>query len=125
MLRAQEIDGLLTIRASGKLSGRDCDAFIPLFERVAARAVGTVPMLIELTPDFVGWDITGLWRDLKFDVRHKDQFGRIAIVGDRKWEDWGTTLLDPFFRADMRFFPRELIGEAETWVRRGEADRPS
>lgn len=46
------------------------------------REQGTVPMLIELSPDFTGWDPGGIWRDLKFDAKHKDSFGRIAIVGD-------------------------------------------
>lgn len=74
-------------------------------------------MLIELSPDFAGWDISGLWRELKFDVRHQNQFGRIAIVGDKKWEEWGTSLSDPFFRSEMRFFEPSQRAEAEAWAR--------
>ena len=82
MLTAIEDNGLLLIRADGTLSDSDYDRFVPFFERVAARVPGTVPMLIELAPDFSGWDMGGLWRDLKFDAKHKDSFGRIAMVGD-------------------------------------------
>ena len=123
MLTAQEHQGLLHIRAGGRLSDADYDAFVPLFERIAAREVGAVPMLIELLPDFAGWDLAGLWRDLKFDIRHKDQFGRIAIVGNRKWEEWGTKLFDPLFRAEMRFFPPDRLDEGEVWARGGRGDR--
>ena len=123
MLTAQEHNGVLHIRAGGKLSDADYEAFVPLFERAAAREPGTVPMLIELLPDFAGWDLAGLWRDLKFDIRHKDRFGRIAIVGDKKWEEWGMKLFDPLFRAEMCFFPTDRLDEAEAWARNGSGER--
>jgi len=71
------------------------------------------------SPDFAGWDLGGLWRDLKFDARHKDSFGRIAIVGDGKWEEWGTKLLNPLFKAEMRFFQPPELRHAEEWALTG------
>ena len=117
MLRIEERAGLITITAGGTLESADYDRFVPIFERIAAQKAGTVPMLIVLMSDFSGWDLSGLWRDLKFDVKHKDSFGRIAIVGDRKWEEWGTKLFDPLFRAEMKFFATAERGAAQSWVR--------
>ena len=77
-------------------------------------------MVIELAPDFAGWDLPGLWRDLKFDAHHQDSFGRIAIVGDAKWEEWGTKLSDPLIRAEMKFFESSQHQVAKSWVRSGE-----
>lgn len=119
MLQATDKNGVLHIVASGELEAEDYDRFIPLFEKVAARTPRTVPMLIELTPDFSGWDMGGLWRDLKFDMRHKDKFGRIAIVGTKKWEEWGTKLTNPLFPdTEMKFFEPAERDLAEAWVRR-------
>ena len=117
MLRIEERAGLITITAGGTLESADYDRFVSIFERIAAQKAGTVPMLIVLMSDFSGWDLGGLWRDLKFDVKHKDSFGRIAIVGDRKWEEGGTKLFDPLFRAKMKFFTTAERGAAESWVR--------
>ena len=50
----------------------------------------------------------------------EDSFGRIAIVGDAKWEEWGTRLSDPLFRAEMKFFESSQHQVAESWVRSGE-----
>jgi SpoIIAA-like len=108
MLKAEEIDGLFHLEANDSLSEQHHDALVPRFERVAKRMAGTVPMLVKLRPNFAGWEISGLCLGLKFDVRHKDQLGRITIVGDEKLEDWATNLLDPFFRAEVRFCPRKL-----------------
>ena len=120
MLALKEENGLLWIRAGGRLGDEDYDRFVPQFERSAEREAGTVPMVIELAPDFSGWDLGGLWRDLKFDVRHKDCFGRIAIIGDSKWEEWGAKMSSSLFRAEMKFFRPSQRSHAESWVRTGE-----
>ena len=120
MLALKEENGLLWIRAGGRLEDEDYNRFVPQFERIAEREAGTVPMVIELAPDFSGWDLGGLWRDLKFDVRHKDCFGRIAIIGDSKWEEWGTQMSSSLFRAEMKFFQPSQRSHAESWVRTGE-----
>lgn len=122
MLEIADESGLVRIRVGGTLDSSDYDRFVPLFERIAAREQGAVPMVVELAPDFSGWDLGGIWRDLTFDVRHKDSFGRIAIVGDSKWEEWGTRLSDPFFRAEIKFFGRTDLDAAGRWARdRGNA----
>ena len=120
MLALKEENGLLWIRAGGRLEDEDYNRFVPQFERIAEREAGTVPMVIELAPDFSGWDLGGLWRDLKFDVRHNDRFGRIAIIGDSKWEEWGTEMSSSLFRAEMKFFQPSQRSHAESWVRTGE-----
>lgn len=119
MLKIDEENGLVRILAGGALDSSDYDRFVPQFERLADRKPGTVPMVIELAPDFSGWDLGGIWRDLKFDMKHKDSFGRIAIVGDSKWEEWGIKLFDPLFRAEMRFFTPSERDVAESWAREG------
>ena len=123
MLIAKENDGLVWIEAGAKLDAEVFETFVPLFERIAERRSGTVPMLIELKPDFNGWNIGGLWRDLKFDIRHKHQFGRIAIVVDRKWVEWGTKFSAPLFSGDMRYFDLDDIEKAEDWARAGSVEK--
>ena len=119
MLEIADENGLIRIMVGGTLDGSDYDRFLPLFEHIAAREQGAVRMVIELAPDFSGWDIGGLWRELKFDIRHKDNFARIAIVGESRWEEWGTRLFDPLFRTEMKFFGRADLDSAERWARDG------
>ena len=106
----------LRIVADGRLSTDDHNGFVPAFERELAARSGRVPMLIELGPDFGGWTAAGLLRELKFDARHAERFGRIAIVGDNRWEKWGTEVSNPFFEARMRFFESQEVSAAEAWL---------
>ena len=110
-------DGILAIYADGQLTTDDYTQFVPRFEALAQG--GPTPMRIELGQAFTGWSVPALWRDLKFDYRHGGQFGRTAVIGDKRWEKWGTQLTDPFFPGEMRFFERSRSDEAEQWLRGG------
>lgn len=106
-------DGILHIVADGQLTTEEYADFVPLFERLSDRPR---PLLIELGPGFTGWTLDALWRDLKFDVEHRKQFGRIAVVGNKEWEKWGTEASAPFFPAEMRFFEAAERLQAEQWL---------
>jgi hypothetical protein len=108
--------GMIRMKASGTITRDDVQRFIPEFERVA-RSKGPVRMMIELE-DFQGWNFGGLWEDLKFDMQHQSDMGRIAIVGDKRWQDLGTRLSKPFFKAEMRYFDRNELEQAESWLSR-------
>ena len=106
MLNAEEESGLIRIRASGQLQSSDYDKVEPMFER---------------TPDFSGWDLAGLWRKMKFDAKHQLRFGRIAIIGNKAWEEWGAKLTNPFFPStEIRFFETTELSDAEAWARNAQ-----
>jgi SpoIIAA-like len=106
--------GTVTIGASGRLTRSDYDRFVPEFERIV-RARGPVRVLLELE-DFHGWDLPALWEELKFDTTHQDDMGRVAVVGEKRWQAWGTRLSKPFFRAETRYFDRDGAAEARAWL---------
>ena len=109
-----EDTGIVVIKASGRLSKVDYDRFVPEFEQIA-RSRGPLRMLIDLD-DFHGWDLSGLWEELRFDTTHQSDMGRVAIVGDRAWQEWGTRLSKSFFKAEMRYFERQEEAAARPWL---------
>jgi SpoIIAA-like len=110
-----EDSGVVRIDASGKLTGADYDRFLPEFEKIV-RAQGGPARVLILLDDFHGWDLPGLWEELKFDTTHQGDLGRVAVVGDKKWQEWGTRLSKPFFKAEVRYFDRGGTGEARAWL---------
>lgn len=111
-----EDNGLIWIEAGGTLRASDYDSSVLNFERITQRNSGTVQMPIELAPDFSGWNIGGLRRDLNFAFRHKVSFGRIALVGDQRSEKWGTRIFDRLFRTELQVFPFSKCKQAENWI---------
>ena len=117
MLKIEEKrGGTIHIVADGLLTSEEYAAFVPEFERLATVPNGPVSMLIELGPSFAGWTLGGLWRELAFDIEHREQFGRIAVLGDARWEKWGSEASNLLFDAEIRFFERSQRLEAERWL---------
>jgi hypothetical protein len=105
----------IVVRASGVLSARDYQYAIPEIEHAMELSKGPLRVMLRLE-DFHGWEIGALWRELKFDLGHRGEFGRIAVIGETDLEEWGTTLAAPFAKAEMRFFPISREAEADDWL---------
>ena len=114
MLTIRQEPQFAVVTVAGTVTPSDYETFVPEFERIA-RDWQKVPMLIDATA-LESWELSVLWPDLKFSAAHKDSFGPMAIVGDRKWMEWGTAFSKPFFDAEMRFFRPEEREDARRWL---------
>jgi SpoIIAA-like len=66
--------------------------------------------------DFHGWDLGAAWDDLRFEMTHASKLERLAMVGDKAWENW-MTKIGEFFAPEMKYFDASKVAEAERWVR--------
>ena len=109
------------IGASGRLTSGDYDVLEPALAAALRQAQdrrsqnGGLPLLLDLR-GWRGWSAGGLLRDLRFDIRHRNSFPRIAVVGDRPWHEWLTLAAKPVFSGEMRYFGAAEEGEATDWV---------
>ena len=109
----EENDGkLLVIHVSGKLAKADYEHFVPEFERLV-RQHGKLSVLFDMT-GFHGWDAGALWEDIKFDIKHFADIERLAMVGDKKWQQGMATFCKPFTKATIRYF--DHAAEARKWL---------
>lgn len=108
-------DGLLVVaEAHGILDGDDYDTLIP--ELDALIADGRKLSFLLILQNFHGWDAEAFWRELKWDGKNRDRLERIAIVGDRSWEKWFTTLSKWFVPGNVRYFDRTEEAAARVWI---------
>ena len=105
---------IMLLKLSGKLTKQDYLQFQPEVEKQIRRH-GKIRVLVEMR-DFHGWDAGGLWEDIKFDARHFNDVERVALVGDRKWEEWMATICKPFTTADIKYFDVAESDAARTWI---------
>lgn len=105
--------GLPTIRVSGRLEKKDYETAVPELEKVLSE--GTTRALLELD-DFTGFTPAALVEELKFDIRHRKDFDRIAVIGSSTLEELGVRMIRPFFSGEVRIFEKNQRGEAEAWL---------
>jgi hypothetical protein len=75
--------------------------------------------LLVVLQGFLGWDRDSGWGDLTFYAKHGDRIEKIAIVGERRWQDHARM----FAAADLRRAPVEYflptsMEEARIWLTR-------
>ena len=107
-------DGIVIIRAVGKLVKEDYAHFTAEFERRTQQG-GKLRILFDITK-FDGWDPDSLWDEVKFDVEHNSDISRLAVVGDTKWHHMLVAVLKPFAFADTRYYRRGEIDQARLWL---------
>lgn len=110
-------DKILGFKMSGKLHDDDYKKFVPLVDAAISKA-GKIRMLAEFT-DFHGWDLHALWDDIKFSTTHCTKIERIALVGEKKWEEWMAKVCKPFTMASIRYFDLGQTDAAWAWLREG------
>ena len=68
--------------------------------------------------DFTGYDLKGFWEDLKVDSAHFNEYGKMAMVGDKKWQGWIAQFMKPFTNAEIDYFSLEDRKTAKQWIKK-------
>lgn len=108
---------VLGFKLSGKLHDADYKTFVPAID-AALQKEGKVRLLAQFH-DFHGWDMAALWDDIKFSTTHCTKIDRIALVGEKKWEEWMAKVCKPFTMAKIQYFDAAKIDDARTWLKEG------
>jgi len=107
-------DNVLTMQLSGKLTKEDFDIFVPELERMI-KDHSCIRLIVTLD-DFHGWTSAAAWEDGKFGLRHYSDIERMAIVGDKRWEQGMALLLKPFTKAKVKYFDISQSDAAKRWI---------
>jgi hypothetical protein len=108
---------VLGFRATGKLSQTDYrDVLHPRIEKLLKR-FPTLNVLFLMDDAFAGWSLAAAWANTIFDLKHRHDFDKIAMVGCPMWEEWCVKLAAaPLMGGKMRTFRPDELDQAWKWV---------
>ena len=111
----QHPDRLLVLCVSGELKKAELDSVQTEFVEKIAGA-GSVKLLV-LLENFTGWERSEAWGDTDFFFSHRDDFEKISIVGDPRWEAQMLAFAGAGLRkGPVKFFPETNEAEARAWL---------
>ena len=105
---------LLTLKASGKLTHEDYETITPMIDTALSMVKQPkVKAFVDIT-DFEGWELRAAWDDFKLGLSHGSEFEKIAVVGNKKWQEVGAKIGNWFVSGEVKYF--EDMHEAMDWL---------
>lgn len=99
-----QTDIFIKLKASGTLTHDDYQIITPILESALAGIKQVnVKVLLDAT-EFEGWELRAAWDDFKLGLKHGNEFGKIAIVGDQHWQQKMAKLADWFISGEIKYF---------------------
>ncbi|GAB4229298.1 MAG: hypothetical protein Tsb0021_07060 [Chlamydiales bacterium] len=117
MIKIEQIDEneIVKVKASGTLTKEDYDQVVPELEKIM-KEHKKVKFFVKLDHlEGMKWD--AIKEELKFDRKYKEFFGKTAVVGEKKWQKWGTNISNLFFGSEIKFFYEDQTEEALDWLK--------
>lgn len=104
----------ISIKVIGKLTHEDYATITPLIDRsLEAVEEPLADVLLDAT-ELEGWELRALWDDFRLGLKHGSQFNKIAIVGNKRWQDMAARLGSWFVSGEVDYF--EDFDAALAWL---------
>ncbi len=107
-------DLFLFLKAQGKLTHEDYEIITPIIDSALSEVkTPRVRVLIDAT-ELEGWDARAAWDDFKIGLKHGNEFERVAVYGNKKWQEYAAKIGGWFTAGDVKYFDSE--SDALSWL---------
>ncbi len=104
----------ISIKAIGTLTHQDYEQIIPFIESYLKTLKDVKMDIFFDATEFEGWELAAIWDDFKFGLKHRNEFNKIAIIGNKNWQQTMTKIGQWFISGEIQFF--EQTEPALTWL---------
>ncbi len=107
-------DFFLSMKAVGKLTHADYEKINPMIDS-ALEGISDPKVKVFIDgSELDGWELRAAWDDLKLGLKHGNEFDKIAILGNKKWQEYGTKVASWFTSGEVKYF--EDADDALSWI---------
>lgn len=104
----------LSLKAQGKLTHEDYEIITPMIDSALSEVKAPkVNVLIDGT-ELEGWEARAVWDDLQLGLKHGNEFEKVAIYGNKKWQAFAAKIGSWFIAGETKYF--EDADEAVSWL---------
>jgi len=110
-------DFFLSLKATGKLTHKDYEKINPMIDSALEGVKDPQVNVFIDGSEFEGWELRAAWDDFKLGLKHGAQFDKIAIFGNKKWQEYTVKIGSWFISGEVKYF--EDVDEALNWLQEG------
>ncbi|AWL11765.1 hypothetical protein HMF8227_01287 [Saliniradius amylolyticus] len=97
-------DFFLTLKAVGKLTHEDYKQITPLLESALDGLEEPRGLVFVDATHMEGWELRAAWDDFKLGMAHGKKFKKVAIWGNKNWQEMAAKIGGWFVSGDVKFF---------------------
>ena len=110
----QSSGSVLGYKVSGTVAKSDYEVMVPEVQALAQQE-DSLSLLLDLTE--FKWEKVSAWgADMHFGHEFRHKIKKMAIIGDKKWEEWLAKLASPFYAEQSKFFSSDQSDSAWEWL---------
>ncbi len=107
-------DFFLSLKAIGKLTHDDYKIITPMIESALEGVDHPKIKAIFDGTELEGWELRAAWDDFKIGLKHGSEFEKIAIYGNKRWQELSAKVGSWFISGEVKFF--ENRDDALEWL---------
>ena len=104
----------LSFKAIGKLTHDDYQTITPMIESALLGVKQPKIKAIFDASRLDGWELRAAWDDFKLGLKHGSEFEKIAIYGNKGWQEMSAKIGSWFISGEVKYF--ENYDEALAWL---------
>jgi len=97
-------DFFLSLKAIGKLTHDDYQTITPMIESALEGVDHPKIKAIFDGTELEGWEMRAAWDDFKIGLKHGSEFEKIAIYGNKRWQEIGAKVGSWFMSGEVKYF---------------------
>ena len=104
----------LSLKAVGKLTHEDYETITPMIDAALGEVKEPkVKVLVDGT-EMEGWELRAAWDDFKLGLKYGSEFDKIAIYGNKNWQEIAAKIGAWFTSGEVKYF--EIYDDALAWL---------
>jgi hypothetical protein len=107
-------DFFLSFKATGKLTHDDYNIITPIIDSALEGVDQPKIKAIFDGTELEGWELRAAWDDFKIGLKHGSEFEKIAIYGNKRWQEISAKVGSWFLSGEVKYFDDR--DEALKWL---------
>ena len=104
----------LKMKAVGKLTHEDYEVITPMIDSALDSVKDPKVKAIIDGTEMEGWELRAAWDDFKIGLKHGNEFEKIAIYGNKNWQEIAAKVGSWFITGEVEYFDR--YEDALAWL---------
>ena len=107
-------DFFLSLKATGKLTHEDYLKINPMIDSALEGVDDPEIKAFIDGSELEGWELRAAWDDFQLGLKHDNKFSKIAIFGNKKWQEYTAKIGSWFISGEVKYF--EDSQQALAWL---------